>query len=511
MKKQKQHGITLVTLAITIIVIIILAIIAISLSTGTVDKAGLAKFTSSMGDIQEELQLLERNMELDYIVKGTNTSKALRYYMIARGEEFDPDEINFAELSDGDNGDTTGVYRMETVLSGEEILPEDLLYSNYCFKVTNEKIGQIKIKDSYFSPQAIEDHFITDKGEFFIRPGYRYVEDGEERWYVNEQKYYVGEGVQGTGGSGGSGNGGTSQGGNENNNQGNQNNEPEIVHGESSEYEKVGSIYVNSPDLSGFNALCTYYVTYDANGKNPSSTIHIDEDAPDGWYDYSTKRWANIVTENNGNVTYWVWIPRFMYKVTGTGTTDVRFVTTGNEYYEDINDTKTLVPLSGDYKLSDAFEFGEEGNKVHLSGYWISKYKIQLGGNDGTTYLGTTANIQIDLSGFNADCTYYVTYDANGKNPTEYGKISGSAPDDWYDYGAKRWANIVTKNNGNITYWTYIPRYEYRTYPGLTDVDVKFIPVTQTTPDDGFKIPDSFTFNGVQLKGYWISKYKIQE
>ena len=64
-----------------------------------------------------------------------------------------------------------------------------------------------------------------------------------------------------------------------------------------------------------------------------------------------------------------------------------------------------------------------------------------------------------------------------------------------------------------ITYWTYIPRYEYDT-AGVEGVNqmanARFIPLSQKTPDTGFPIPECFSFGGKDLAGYWVSKYEIQ-
>ena len=134
--------------------------------------------------------------------------------------------------------------------------------------------------------------------------------------------------------------------------------------------------------------------------------------------------------------------------------------------------------------------------------------------------------IEVDASGFNPDCTYYVMYDENGGNEQIGDKIQLDSkenlinmPENWYDYESKRWANIVTKGtdaSGNelISYWTYIPKYEYDLddlYPTISGKPVvKFIPKTQMTADKGFVIPESFKFAGKDLSGYWVSKYEIQ-
>ena len=120
-----------------------------------------------------------------------------------------------------------------------------------------------------------------------------------------------------------------------------------------------------------------------------------------------------------------------------------------------------------------------------------------------------------DLSGFNKETTFYVTYDENGKEHSTI-PITENAPDDWYEYGESRWANIVTRNNGLETYYTWIPRYEFTLDQTNQRSTVKFLSGTSTAVDGGYQIPDAFWFdknsNGVeddgeQLTGYWVMKY----
>ena len=282
-----------------------------------------------------------------------------------------------------------------------------------------------------------------------------------------------------------------------------------------SEYKKVGGAYCNSPELGGFNKSCTYYVTYDDTGTMVSEDTPISKPAPDGWYDYAKKKWANVVTKNNGNITYWVWIPRFKYTTDSTAkTTTSRFVDMNDKCYMDENNVKTEVDVSS-YKISDAFSF----NGKQLAGYWVAKYRIQEGTYTGiaTAPTDTINKIKVDLSGFNPSCTYYVTYDDKGNQTSENIPISSSKPEGWYDYSKKKWANVMTNNNGLKTYWTYIPRYEYKIQKwentNQQTLDLRFISqsTTQGNAEEGFKVPDSFTFNGQELKGYWVSKYRIQD
>ena len=70
----------------------------------------------------------------------------------------------------------------------------------------------------------------------------------------------------------------------------------------------------------------------DANGK-PCSSGKINENFKwENWYNYiaasgaddsTVSRWANAVTDDG---SYFVWIPRFKYKVNGTTNVDVIFV-----------------------------------------------------------------------------------------------------------------------------------------------------------------------------------------
>lgn len=279
----------------------------------------------------------------------------------------------------------------------------------------------------------------------------------------------------------------------------------------SSSYTKVGGAYCNSPDLSGFNSSCTYYVTYDDNGVQTSESTPISQSAPNGWYDYAQKKWANVVTKNNGNVTYWTWIPRFKYITNANKTTTARFVDMSDKCYMDVDDVKTEITLDSSYKLSDAFTF----NGKQLAGYWVAKYRVQEGTNNGTASASqdTTNQIEVDLSGFNKTNTYYVTYDDNGNQTSENTLISNPAPSGWYDYSKKKWANVMTNNNGLKTYWTYIPRYEYQLWKELKQTNIRYIStsITQSNVEQGFKVPDAFTFGSQQLKGYWVSKYRIQD
>ena len=111
-----------------------------------------------------------------------------------------------------------------------------------------------------------------------------------------------------------------------------------------------------------------------------------------------------------------------------------------------------------------------------------------------------------DLSGFKQDTTFYVTYDSNGQEHSTI-PITETAPENWYDYGDSRWANIVTRNDELETYYTWIPRYEFKLDYAAERSNVNFIEGTSKQTTDGYQIPEAFTFNGQELTGYWAMKY----
>ena len=102
--------------------------------------------------------------------------------------------------------------------------------------------------------------------------------------------------------------------------------------------------------------------------------------------------------------------------------------------------------------------------------------------------------------------------DAGNETIGEKIKNDGSnMPNNWYDYSKQKWANIVTQNNGTKTYFTWIPRYQFKLNGQTQRSDVKFVDGTSTTTVAGYQIPEAFKFNGKELTGYWAMKYNVGE
>ena len=374
------------------------------------------------------------------------------------------------------------------------------------------------------------------------------------------------------------------------------------------EYAAYGdsNTYCAAPDLTGFNTATTYYLEYSSDNQTSTAGNPIYLDVPENWFDYGNSRWANVVTVSDCKMSYWTWIPRFMYKITGD-TVDCKFVDTNNNC---LASDGSVVDVS-EYILPESFVF----NGKQLPGIWVSKYEISdpihptgfsattdeksvtiqsitttgsstsnsqnpigknvnihISGNsvdktienvdlpytvDGlepnktytvevttptlyevnmtlsrelTTTEGTVEEItNPDLTGFNPDTTYFVTYDENNQNPTLGDKIStktdtldssklvaANAPENWYDYTKKRWANVATRTeDGKMSYWTWVPRYKYKVIESDDTIDCLFVTKNKTNSIlgslfDEYTIPEAFTWDGRELPGIWVGKYEIQ-
>ncbi len=134
----------------------------------------------------------------------------------------------------------------------------------------------------------------------------------------------------------------------------------------------VSGITFNKPNISYLPESTTKAVKWDAN--NIESEIDLALAKNDtSWYDYVPKKWANIKTSNNGNVAYWVWIPRYAYKYAADySIVDIKFLVGSS----DITTEGTILPE--DYYIYDAFTFGDK----ELSGIWIAKYEASSSAQD---------------------------------------------------------------------------------------------------------------------------------
>ena len=138
---------------------------------------------------------------------------------------------------------------------------------------------------------------------------------------------------------------------------------------------------INAPKLAtGMTA-----VYWNESGQEIELTSSSSKSEWNKWYSYTaqtgstatpgsgTSKWANAVTKDeNGNITgYWVWIPRYEYKLTApasgesAGKIDVKFIS-----------TEKKTPSSSEYKIHPVFtnDTDKGGWDSELPGFWIAKY-----------------------------------------------------------------------------------------------------------------------------------------
>lgn len=109
------------------------------------------------------------------------------------------------------------------------------------------------------------------------------------------------------------------------------------------------------------------------NGVETSTTV----DDPD-WYDYSNKKWANVKTADG---SYWVWIPRYAYKITSgyhsnvAGQFDIVFLKeTSLDNASGISVNNSGYNVSG-INTSNAFFLHPAFNDNSSLGFWVAKFE----------------------------------------------------------------------------------------------------------------------------------------
>ena len=135
-------------------------------------------------------------------------------------------------------------------------------------------------------------------------------------------------------------------------------------------------------------------IVWDESTSDWVEASNINDPDSQNWFDYSEKKWANAKTvDSDGGIAYWVWIPRYAYKITSGfhqpmeegGTIDIEFLrgTSNNPK----NNTK--IETSGydgsengkntgnNYFLHPAFIFGED----NVSGFWVAKFEPSMVSN----------------------------------------------------------------------------------------------------------------------------------
>lgn len=287
---------------------------------------------------------------------------------------------------------------------------------------------------------------------------------------------------------------------------------------------EVDSTEPGKPDLSNFKEEDTKLIYYTADKKkyiekefSNEPENKITEDGKDYYfYNYENKLWANVKCVANGLESWWVWIPRYAYKLE-SGQSTVILV---DENDIPIDKEKYGNKLPDGFTVHAAFSQGDG-----LKGIWFSKYEPTA------TETGTVDNTEPktpDLSNFDASSTSLIYYTQDGKNKieVEYStnpaqKITEGGTDYYfYNYTNKIWANVKCNANNLTSYWVWIPRYAYKLEGGQASVifvDSNNKPLD--TEKYGSTLPEGYTLHSAfkqddGLEGIWFSKYepsKVEE
>ncbi len=305
-------------------------------------------------------------------------------------------------------------------------------------------------------------------------------------------------------------------------------------------YVLSDGIYVNEPDTSGFVEGNTRYMYADSNG-NLVPGNWFTGDKPDNWYNYKEQKWANIYSENNGVDSFYVWIPRYVYKVdennsvAGNERMDVKFVNTDNEYVDgETGEKLTYTELKAQgYKLPEAFSWENSKNEfLIIPGYWLSKYQLSELDKYKIDFSLSATKTQFNVKNFTnnvTDASKY-TYAINGKivhesDTLEEYSFSNTEPD------KTNFINITALDANGCILGSMTKKFELSeaNEPDLTgfDKDTTFyvywdenglehneIPISQDPPSEWYNYSYSQWANivtrndGLESYYVWIPRYQ---
>ena len=270
----------------------------------------------------------------------------------------------------------------------------------------------------------------------------------------------------------------------------------------------ISNIVANAPDISELNKSNTYYVTWDLKSSpyEIQETNNLTQQQPSDWYDYTKgiNKWANIKTTGGGNDCYWVWIPRYAYRITDgyhsniAGTVDIKFLKgTTNTPIDGSSITISNSSGSGNWNVHPAFWFDKNNNGVEdegeqLTGIWVAKFEASSNSTDvvenptveqlATDGGGNTADLKVRVK---PNVTSWRKINANNiftvcQNLTTTGNVYGI-----YDMAGGAWEYVAgiyigeTSNDNSSKLWDsnnskYVDKYinttgSRSTYYGNTD------------------------------------------
>ena len=467
---EKNIGITLISLVITIIVLLILSGVTIGTMTGEngiITKAQEASFREEMSSIKEEIEIEEIKL---LKAKKPRTELFKEQVKITDVEKFK------LELK------TEIIYWGRYEVGISRITKE---YAKKQWKnIFNVHSGSGEFaKDLYYVDKELsegENHKYIYDTKMKIVYKVKQTSIGKFRLHSIEELDYLHTGVNNLGDS-------------------------TIIEDESN-VVSVGNISHYEPDLKGFALEKTKLIYYNETDTSKTKIVTAGEYLNGGkqrtiadaginyiLYDYEKNKWANILVENEGIESYWVWIPRYAYNILGNET-NIKFIGLEEE-----------IPV--DYILHSDFADGKKG-------IWVSKYE--------PTQKASQVKIDFpyylpELTGFDKENTYAEVFDSNLPEKFKETKVSEikniskfATENKWFDYQNNIWANIKVVNpTTNVeSWWVWIPRYAYNISGNETSIkfiDINNIPLSGEDLPSNYVVHPAFRNN---KKGIWVSKYE---
>ncbi len=207
-------------------------------------------------------------------------------------------------------------------------------------------------------------------------------------------------------------------------------------------------------------------VKYTGSTTNAQWTSVADPEAANsGWYDYANKQWANAITVKPEALTkyrgfskvvdqsdilgYWVYIPRYRYKVLRfSGSDPAVSAQNFTIEFESKQSTKAIPTANGTWATHPAFTFGSK----ELNGIWFAKFET-TGGVSNPTVLPNSLHLSGNYSGIDGIGSFYSVAKSLGVNdPQNVGGKSVSSPQNSHHL-AKLSSHMVNSNDwGAVTY-----------------------------------------------------------
>ena len=479
---REKRGITLIALVVTIIILVILAGVTINLvfgNDGIIERSKEARFKTHFSEIQEKVSLYVADKDTDAIING-NTYTAQEKLPIKK------------EVSASEKQEFTDHLKAEIQqISGKE----DITTLQLCY-IDKEKI-QSKQKHEYIIDTESFQIYDVEGDKFF------------KKWHHT---------LNGLG-----------------NTEQEETVPDDIIDDSGKKITHEGNIGWYSPNMKGFNGTYTYLVYYNKANTSDIKEVPVKEYIQNGKKNkieengktyvldlYNEKMWANVKTIANGLECWWVWVPRYSYKINSTDQQmEIIFVDEQDNPigqvsdFDKINGT-TTTDFASEYTIHPGFNV--DGKK--LQGIWVAKYEAS---NNTTHQMSTGLCYEPNLDGFDKEYTYIELYDEATSSFTEEKLLKNTdvskvnQDNKWYDYSKKQWANIKTNANELECWWVWIPRYAYKISEGNQETEIIFIDLNNKPMDKqkyGSKLPKdfivhpAFTTEGKNLKGIWVAKYE---